>query len=97
MGLNNHLWIGGSPHAAGATDVQFRWGEVREHDYSLGQTVKWGAGRLVVGRHFASGISVVDFEARLFKFYKIEIVDGVLTSVEEINEDEYDTICAQEG
>jgi hypothetical protein len=98
LGLNNWLIIDDSSNDSRLKTISFRWGEVRENEYRLGDEVFWAPGtrpdsaageHLVPGlgsRRIAKGQSGTAFET---DFYLIRIVDDRIIDFQESNEEQW--------
>ena len=88
MGLNNWLLFDEADETSGFA-IAFRWGDVREHHYRLGETVFWPEGRRPAragGEHLvpglANGAPPDDRRGVVPIYYLIRIIDDLIVSVD---------------
>jgi hypothetical protein len=93
MGMNNWLLLDDGDEPPGIA-VAFRWGEVCEQYYRLGETVFWPGGarpRPAAGEHLVPGLAngaAPDAQPRGFVpvYFLIRIIDDLIVSAEPADE-----------
>ena len=93
MGLNNWLLLDDGDDTS-LIAIAFRWGDVSEQYYRLGETVYWRDGRRPAsagGEHLVPGLgngAPADEKPRGFQptYYLIRIIDDLIVSVEPADE-----------
>ncbi|WP_114953742.1 hypothetical protein [Sphingosinicella terrae] len=88
MGLNNWLLLDEGEEGGGLT-IAFRWGDVGEHRYRLGETVFWPEGQRPAqagGEHLVPGLANAappdDRRGFVPLYYLIRIIDDLIVSVD---------------
>jgi hypothetical protein len=91
--MNNYVVV--SPGQHPETWVAFKWGEVREIVYKLGETLLWGddgrpqeaSGAVAIG-----GWVPLDDNGDNYAYYRVTIVNDVISEVHEIDATEFDEL-----
>lgn len=86
MGRNNWLLLDEDGSVPGSA-IAFRWGDVRNHSYRLGETVDWRNGErppTAAGEHFVPGLAFGASVGRRVTplYYLIRIIDDLIVSVD---------------
>lgn len=89
MGLFNTVLIPWQDPATGqetTLTIQFKYAEKRQHEYRIGDALKWGGDRYDVGKQASKrvvvyGILETDPEPGVPEDYDIYVEEGVITSV----------------
>jgi hypothetical protein len=96
MGVNNHLLLnlgdGGEPEAL---DVQFRWGDVFELRYKVGDRLVWDRKPRppsADGAVEVRGLALVDHGDAHLRYFNIQVENDVIISAREIDEAAYDAM-----
>ena len=96
MGLNNWLLLDEGDGPPGCA-IAFRWGEVCEQQYRLGETVWWPDGARpdqAAGEHLVPGLgngAPGDDDRRGFLpvYYLVRIIDDLIVAVEPVDEQRF--------
>jgi hypothetical protein len=87
MSLANNLKIEISEKMV---NVRFTYGEVWEHEYNLGDRLNMGSQEQLFASTAVPGISTVREDGRFVdRFFRIEIVDGIIAKCQEINRHDF--------
>jgi hypothetical protein len=94
MGMNNWLVLDDGEEADGSI-IAFRWGEVCEQHYRLGETVWWTDGARpdeAAGEHLVPGLAngapldEADRRGFLPVYYLVRIIDDLIVAAEPVDE-----------